>query len=473
MTDLSPVQAEGLSQDVLQSFFGGLRGRVLRPGDDGYDEARAVQNGLIDRRPALIVQCSGAADVIAAVNFARDHGLLLSVRGGGHNVAGNAVNDGGLVIDLSRMRAVHVDPRAKTARVQGGATWADLDRETQVFGLATPGGLVSTTGVAGLTLHGGMGHLRRPFGLSLDNLISVDIVTADGKLRTASATENEDLFWAVRGAGSNFGVVTSLEFRLHEVGPTVMLCATMYHLDDGEKVLRGWRSFLETCPEMFTPVAVFWSVPEGFPPEAVGTPVVILAGVYAGPVEEGERAVAPLRSLATPVLDLSGPTPFAGVQSAFDPFFPQGLLQYWKSTYVEELSDALLDELCVLVRNRPSPKTTLDVWPMAGAATRVGATETAFGRRRPYMIAFESTWTDPADDAVNIAWARDAHASMSRFSSGGIYLNFPGFGEEKVEMVRAAYGENFERLAALKAVHDPGNLFRMNINIPPIAGREA
>jgi FAD/FMN-containing dehydrogenase len=461
------------SNDKLTDLATRIHGRVLRPSDADYDEARRVQNGLIDRRPAVIVECSGAADVIAAVDFAREEGLVLSVRGGGHNVAGNSVNDGGLVIDLSRMRGVHVDAKARTARVMGGATWGDVDRETQVFGLATPGGVVSTTGVAGLTLHGGFGHLRRPYGLSVDNLLTVDIVTADGKLRTASESENADLFWAVRGAGSNFGVVTSFEFKLHPVGPVVMLGAVMYHVDDAEVVMRKWRSFIETLPnDLFTPIALFWSVPEGFPPEAVGTPVCILAGIYAGPVEEGEKVVAPMRAFAKPVLDLSGPSPYAGLQTAFDPFFPKGLLAYWKSTYVETLSDELIDAVCELARKRPSSKTTMDIWPMAGAASRVPASATAFGERRPFMIAFESTWTDPRDNDANIRWARDAHASMSRFASAGIYLNFPGFGEEKVEMARAAYGENFARLSQIKAKYDPDNLFRMNINIPPAVTAE-
>jgi FAD/FMN-containing dehydrogenase len=458
---------QAVPDEKLQEFTAAVRGVILRPGDPGYDDARRVQNGMIDRKPALIVQCSGAADVIAAVNLARDHGLLLSVRGGGHNVAGNAVNDGGLVVDLSRMRGVHVDARARTARAQGGATWGDLDRETQVFGLATPGGVVSTTGIAGLTLHGGFGHLRRPFGLSIDNLLSVDIVTADGQLRVASATENPDLFWAVRGAGSNFGVVTSMEFRLHPVGPTVTLGAVMYHLDDARTVMRKWRDFVATVPNEFTPIAIFWNVPEGMPPEAVGTPVCILAGVHVGSLEDGEKTIAPMRSWAKPVLDLSGPAPFAGIQAAFDPFFPKGLLQYWKSTYVNELSDGFLDALCDLAARRPSRKTTMDVWPMAGAASRVGPTDTAFGERRPYMVAFESTWTDPKENDANIGWARDAYASMSRLGGGGIYLNFPGFGEEKVDMAKAAYGANFDRLAQVKAKYDPANLFRMNINIPP------
>jgi FAD/FMN-containing dehydrogenase len=452
---------------AVQGLLDGLRGPVLGPGDPGYDDARTVQNGLIDRRPALVVRPTGAADVVQTVAFAREHGVLLSVKGGGHNVAGNATNDGGIVIDLSLMRAVHVDAKARTARVQGGATWSDLDRETQLFGLATPGGVVSTTGVAGLTLHGGMGHLRSKHGLSSDNLLSVDVVTADGQLRTASADENPDLFWAVRGAGSNFGVVTSFEFRLHPVGPTVILCAAIYALEDAPRVLRGWRDYIATAPDEFTPLAVFWSGPPGFPDAVVGRPVVILAGVYAGPLDEGERFVKPLRELATPLLDMSGPMPYVAVQSAFDPFFPKGDFYYWKSTYVEELGDGLLDALCRLAAERPSPRTTMDVWPQRGVAARIAPEETAFGRRPPYLVAFESTWTDPSENDANIAWARAACASMQRFEGSGIYLNFPGFGEEKEALVRAAYGANYERLARLKAVYDPTNLFRMNLNIAP------
>jgi FAD binding domain/Berberine and berberine like len=456
-----------LDDGVVQEFVASVRGAVLRPGDADYDDARAIQNGLIGRHPALIVRCSGTADVIQAVNFARTHNLVLSVKGGGHNVAGNAINDGGIVIDLSHMRGVHVDPKARTARVQGGATWGDLDRESQVFGLATPGGVVSTTGVAGLTLHGGMGHLRSKHGLSIDNLLSVDIVTADGQIRTASPTEHEDLFWAVRGAGSNFGVVTSFEFRLHPVGPIVMLCAPMYHLRDARQVLPRWREYISTVPDAFTPLAVFWSVPPGFPEELVGEPIVILAGLYAGSVDEGEQVAQPLRELATPLLDLSGPMPYTTIQGSFDPFFPKGMLYYWKSTYVEQLSDGLLDALCQLAAERPSARTTMDIWPQRGAAARVRAEDTAFGRRPPYLIAFESSWTDPQETEANIAWARGAYSSMQRFASSGIYLNFPGFGEEQEELVRAAYGTNYERLARLKAQYDPANLFRMNQNIQP------
>src|SRR5919108_1088960 len=286
-----------LDPEAVQAFTATVRGQVVASGDDGYDEARAIWNGLIDRRPALIVRCSGAADVVDAVNFAREHDLLLSIKGGGHNVAGNAVNDGGIVIDLSQMNGVHVDPTHQTVRAQGGATLGDMDRETQLFGVAVPSGVVSTTGVAGLTLHGGAGHLRRRYGLSIDSLLSVDIVTADGKLRRASATENEDLFWAVRGAGSNFGVVTSFEFQAHPVGPMVMVGAVFYPLEDIQQVLPAWRDYTASAPDELSSIALCWSVPphEPFPAELHGTPAVVVAGAYAGPVEEGERVVQPLR----------------------------------------------------------------------------------------------------------------------------------------------------------------------------------
>jgi FAD/FMN-containing dehydrogenase len=460
--------APPLDETTVQAFTARVHGQVIRPADPDYDAARTIQNGLIDRHPGLIVRCSGAADVVEAVNFAREHNLLVAVRGGGHNVAGNAICDDGLVIDLSAMRGVHVDPTTRAVRVQGGATWTEVDRETQLFGLAVPGGVVSTTGVAGLTLHGGMGHLRRKHGLSIDNLLSVDIVTADGRLRTASAEENADLFWAVRGAGSNFGVVTSFEFRAHPLGPAVMLCAALYALEDAPHVVPAWRDFMETAPEEVSSLVVFWSVPAGFPPEIQGQPVAIVAALYAGAAEEGERVLRPLRELATPVLDMSGALPYTAIQSAFDPFFPKGLLMYWKSLYVEELSDELIGDLCRLAADRPSAMSPIDIWHHGGAMHRVGADATAFGRRAaPYMLSFDSTWTDPHDTERNIAWTRAAWAAMHRYSFGGLYLNFPGFGEEKEDLLRAAYESNYGRLQTLKATYDPTNLFRMNLNIPP------
>jgi FAD/FMN-containing dehydrogenase len=446
------------------------RGPVLTPDTPGYDEARSIWNGLIDRLPALIVQCSGAADVVDAVNFAREQGLDLSIKAGGHNVAGNAVNDGGIVIDLSQMRGVTVDPAAQTVRVQGGATWGDCDRETQLFGLAVPGGVVSTTGVAGLTLHGGVGHLRRKYGLSIDSLLSVDVVTADGQFRRASATENEDLFWAVRGAGSNFGVVTSFEFRAHPVGPMVMVGAIFYPLEDARTILPAWRDFMAAAPDELSSLAICWSIPpaEPFPPEVHGTPIVAIAAAYCGPVEEGERIVQPLRELGEPVVDASGPWPWLGLQSGFDAIFGPGELRYWKSRALAELSEDAIGEILELAGRRPTPLTDIVIWHHGGAMSRVGEADTAYGGRdAQFLVTAEANWTDPAQNDEAIGWAREVWDAMERFSTGGMYLNFPGFGEEKETLARAGYGANFERLTELKAKYDPDNLFRMNINIPP------
>jgi FAD/FMN-containing dehydrogenase len=398
---------------------------------------------------------------------------VLSVRGGAHNVAGNAVNDGGVVIDLSAMTAVHVDPTARTARAQGGATWGDLDRETQLYGLAAPGGVVSTTGIGGLTLHGGLGHLRRKHGLSMDNLVSVDIVTADGQVRQASERENPDLFWAVRGAGSNFGVVVSFEFRLHPVGPMVALSAPFYPMDQGGSVFRAWRDYVERAPDEVSSIFLFWAVPdnEHFPEELRGRPAAIVGTVYAGPVEEGERVLQPLREFGTPLMDLSGPIPYTALQTAFDPFFPEGRLYYWKSTYVDTLSDAAIDTLVEIAQRRPSNLSAATFWHLGGAIGRVDPTATAYYRRdAPYLFTAEASWEDPATNDANIAWSRDALTAMQPYSRGGSYLNFPGFGEEKEAMLRAAFGPNYDRLAALKHRYDPTNLFRMNLNIKPAAG---
>ena len=469
MTDQLATEAP-LDPEARQGFIEGVRGVVLASGDSGYDDGRAIWNGLIDRRPALIVQCSGAADVVDAVNFARERGLLLSVKGGGHNVAGNAVNDGGLVIDLSSMRGVHVEPSTETVRAQGGALWGDCDRETQLFGLAVPGGVVSTTGIAGLTLHGGVGHLRRKHGLSIDNLLSVDIVTADGQLRRASATENEDLFWAVRGAGSNFGVVTSFEFQAHPVGPMVMVGAVFYPQEAAREVLPAWRDYMASAPEELSSLAFFWNVPphEPFPPEHHGHPVLILAGVYTGSVEDGEPVVQPLRELAQPLIDLSGPWPWLGLQSGFDALFPPGDLRYWKSRAFGALPEEAIDEIADWGARRPTPLTDITIWHHGGAMSRVAENATAYaGRDAPFLVTGEVSWTDPTQSDEAIGWGRDFWAAMGRHSTGGLYLNFPGLGEEKEELVKAGYGANYERLAALKAKYDPANLFRMNLNITP------
>jgi FAD/FMN-containing dehydrogenase len=464
MTD-SKVDAE-----QLQAFAMQMRGPVLTPEDPAYEEARTIWNGLIDRRPAMIAQCSGAADVVDAVNFAREHDLVVSIRGGGHNVAGNAVNDDGIVIDLSQMRGVHVDAPTGRVRAQGGATLGDLDRETQLFGLAVPAGVVSTTGVAGLTLHGGAGHLRRKHGLTIDNLLSVDIVTADGELRRASATENEDLFWAVRGAGSNFGVVTSFEFQAHPIGPMVMVGAIFYPLDEIKTLLPAWRDYVSAASNELSSVAITWSVPphEPFPPEHHGRPVLVVAAAYAGPVDEGQPVVQPLRELGEPLLDLSGPWPWLGLQSGFDALYPKGGFYYWKSRALDELSSEAIDDIADFAGRRPSPLTDIIVWHNGGAIADIGESDTAYGGRDAgYLVTVEASWDDPAlsDDAI--AWARECWDAMGRHSNGGIYLNFAGFGEEKEALVKAGYGTNYERLRNLKAKYDPANLFRMNLNVPP------
>jgi FAD/FMN-containing dehydrogenase len=470
---LPAATLSGIDESEVVSFRASLRGTLLQPGDFGYDEARSVRNGLIDRHPALIANCTGVADVVAAVNLAREHELLLSVRGGGHNVSGAAMNDGGIVIDLSAMRGVRVDPAARTVRVQGGATWGDVDRETQLFGLATPGGNVSTTGVGGLTLHGGWGWLRRKYGYSVDNLVAVDIVTADGRVRTASESENPDLFWAVRGAGSNFGVVTSFEFRLHEVGPLVAFAAPIYAMEDTGRVVPAWRDFMNAAPDEVSSQLFLWSVPatEAFPADLHDKAMVAPAAMYTGPVEEGERVLRPLRELATPLLDLSATMPYAVLQGAFDALFPKGRLYYWKSLYLDDFDEETMAATIQYARDRPTPMTLLGLWHLGGgAASRVGAEATAFGRRDAlYLLSFDTTWEDPAETERCLAWTRAAWADMRRLGTGGLYLNFAGFGEEKEALVRAAYGANYDRLVELKTRYDPSNLFRMNQNIRPRA----
>jgi FAD/FMN-containing dehydrogenase len=477
MLDLQVVTNTGaqgqLAGAAIEEFKKSMRGLVLCADDDGYNEARQVWNGLIDRRPALIACCTGVADVRDAVDFARTHDLLVSVRGGGHNVAGSAVCDGGLMIDLSPMKGIHVDPKRHTARAQGGVTWGDLDRETQAFGLVTPGGVVSTTGIAGLTLGGGLGWLRSKYGLCCDNLISVDIVTAGGELCTASAEENSELFWAVRGGGGNFGVVTSFEYRLYPVGPTVMMCVVMYPLEAAPTVLPAWRDFVANTPDEVSSQAYFWGIPavEGFPREIWNKPLIIMTAMYAGDADVGERVLDPLRRLATPVVDLSGQMPYTTAQTLFDPFLPKGQRYYYfKSTDLSSLDDRVIDTVIACAHQRPVPSVLLALWHYGGAMRRVNEDATAFGSRdTPFLFSVDAIWDDPADSERVIAWTRDQVATLKPFSSGGLYVNFSGFGEEGEALVRAAYGANYTRLAALKHRYDPRNLFHMNQNIRPAA----
>ena len=460
-----------LDEAVVERFGSGLRGELLRSGDADYDEARSLWNGVIDRHPALIVRCAAVEDVVACVNFARENDLLVAVRGGGHNVAGTASAEGGLVIDLSGMKSIEVDPERRTVRAAAGATIGELDEETQKHGLATPMGVVSETGIAGLTLNGGMGHLRRKHGLSSDNLISVELVTADGRILTASGEENEDLFWAIRGGGGNFGIVTSFEYRLYPLGPEVMCAFVFYPGDRAREVLRSAEEYLAHAPDEVSSLGVLGRIPrvEDFPEEWHGEPFVAFLAVYAGSVEDGEEALRPLRELGDPIVDFSGPMPYVEVQKLLDEDYPDGWRYYWKSLNVDELGDGEIEALIEQAEAAPSDHSTIDIWFQGGAMGRVGTDESAFGDRgAPYLLGIEANWeAEPQEDEANIAWARACYSDLRRFSSGGMYLNFPGFLEEGQGLMRDAYGGNYERLVALKNQYDPANLFRLNQNIEP------
>jgi hypothetical protein len=471
MTATTTHSTTAISAEALAALRATVRGQILVPGDEGYETSRLVWNKMIDRRPALIARCTGTADVIAAVNFAREHGLVTAVHGGGHGVAGHATCDDGMMIDLSPMKGIHIDPQRRTARAQGGVTWGDLDHEAQVFGLAAPGGIVSTTGIAGLTLGGGYGWLRRKHGLSCDNLIAADVVTADGRLITASETEHTELFWALRGGGGNFGVVTSFEYRLHEVGPQVVFLGVMYPIEQAAVLLPRWRDFMETAPDAFSGNAMFWTIPEGsgFPPELYNRGIFFLPGVYAGSVEQGMRVIQPLRELAEPLFDMTGAYPYTTVQSLFDWVSPDGeRLHYWKSLFLHQLDESTMTELMKWVLDRPVSSALVDLWWMTGAVGRVSAGETAIGdRSSPLTLVFNTIWDDPASSDANIAWTRAFSQAMELYSPGGSYLNFPGFGEEGEVLVQRSFGANYARLAAVKAQYDPMNFFRLNQNIKP------
>ncbi len=474
MTDVEMMSLSGepvtVRAGAVDDLRTALRGELLLPASAGYDAARAVWNGLIDRRPALIARCSGPADVMIAVRFARERDLLVSVRGGAHSVAGNAVCDGGLMIDLSGMRGVRVDPVSRTARAQGGVTWGDLDHETQIYGLATPGGVVSDTGIAGLTLGGGAGWLRGKFGLSCDNLRSADVVTAEARMVVAGPEGDSDLLWALRGGGGNWGVVTSFEYDLHPVGPMVTVVFTNYAGERAGQVLRDFRSFMRSAPDEISALGSLWRIPdeESYPEGVRGRPAVLIAACYAGPVDEGERAMAPLRALDRPILDTSGVMPFVEAQRAFDADYPWGWCYYWKSHYLDDLSDEVIDLAVGRAYTSPSPHTNIDIWPLGQAVQRYGVDHAAFGRRDArYAVSIEANWEDRADSDRNIAWARAFWEALRPLAQGGMYPNFPGIAPESLSVVRASYPGTFERLVAMKRTYDPDNFFRMNLNIPP------
>ncbi|WP_244512654.1 FAD-binding oxidoreductase [Ensifer sp. LC163] len=457
-----------MPHDALRSQ---LRGDLLEPGSPAYDAARIVWNGMIDRRPELIARCRNAADVAASVNYARAHRLAIAVRSGGHNVAGYAVSDGGLMIDMSAMNAVHITPGLDRAYVEGGATWGDVDAATTPFGRATPGGLISMTGVAGLTLSGGIGWLRGTHGLSCDNLVAADVVTADGDLIHASETENADLLWALKGGGGNFGIVVNFEFRLHPVAEELIFCAPAYPEERANDILPKWRDYMATAPDEISGLAEFSTIPgdPAYPEPTWGKRVVTLATVYDGPAEVGERVTQPLRSLGEPLLDFSGRMSYRALQSIYDEMFPKGRDRcYWKSTYLAGLDNGVVAEITRRVATRPSEMTLASIWKFGGAVQRVAADATAFGdRSMPFMLSLDAIWSDPADDEANIGWVRDVWRDMQLYSTGRLYLNFPGLGEGE-NLVRDAFGaETYARLQMVKRAYDPHNLFHMNQNILP------
>jgi len=473
-TTLPTLEGEqtDVSDEALSEFRTQLRGEALTPGDAGYEQARVPFNAMHADRPSLIVRCTGTADVVDAVKFARERGIEVAVRGGGHSIAGLSSSNGGMVIDLSLMRGVDVDPEARLARAQGGAVWGDVDRETQAFGLATPGGVVSDTGVAGLTLGGGYGWIRRKYGLSCDNVVAAQVVGADGEVRIASADVNPDLFWAIRGGGGNFGIVSSLTFRLHPLGPIIAFAGVFYPVEDAAAVLRGYRDYFADAPDEVTSEADAITMPaDPSLPEAIHDQACLLVGaVYAGDPNEGMHVLRPLRELGTPLADISQPMPFTAVQSAFDPFFPRGQLQsYWKSLYLAELSDEAADVIVKKAQERPSPLTLVNISVMGGAIGQVAPDDTAFSERSaPYLIAIMGNWNDPAGNGGNIAWVRNAWQEIEKFGTGSTYLNFGGRADEGMDAgVVDAFGRNLRRLAGVKAIYDPANFFRRNNNILP------
>ena len=447
-----------------------IRGPVIDPDDEGYDAARAIWNGAIDRRPACVARCTGVADVVAAVRFARERDLLVALRSGGHGVGGHALCDGGLVIDLSPMKGIRVDPAARTARAEAGVLWGELDRETQLHGLATVGGIVTHTGIAGLTLGGGIGWLMRKHGATVDNLLSVDLVTAEGELLAASEDENPDLFWGIRGGGGNFGVVTSFEYRLHPVGPIVLAGPIFHPLEHAREVLAFYREFIATAPDEVTTIfELSVAPPVPFLPEEVhGKPIVMVGACYAGAPEDGIEVVRPLKEFGTPIVDLLEPKLYTALQSMFDPSVPHGWHRYWKSVELPPLTDDAIETLVEHASAQTSPKSYCIVFQLGGALACVGEDETAYSQRdAAHNVNINAVWTeDDVEGERHVAWARDFFSAMQPHARGRVYLNF--LGDEGADRVRQAYGDRqYGRLVELKRAYDATNFFRLNQNIEP------
>jgi FAD/FMN-containing dehydrogenase len=478
MNSLAITQRNGsqgtLAISDIDEFAKHLRGRLVRRGDAEYAGVRAVWNGMIEKQPALIARVQGVADVIEAMRFARQHDLLLSVRSGGHNVAGTALCDGGLTIDLSSMKGVLVDAKAREVVVQPGATWGDVDRETQLYGLAVPGGIVSTTGVPGLTLGGGFGWLSRKYGYTCDNLLEAELVTADGRVLRASATENTDLFWGLRGGGGNFGVVTAFKFRLQSVGPQVMAGMILYPLDQAAEVMQFFRKFTANSPEELGALLALRLAPPApfLAKELHGKPLVAILVCYVGDPEEGARVLKPLKEFGQPLADFIAPQPFTAQQAMLDGDEIAGRQYYWKSEYLHDIKEDAIDTLIARARHLSSPHSAILVFQLGGAISRVGATETAAsGRDARYIVNIAGAWENRRDNEREMKWVRDTWAAVRPFGTGSVYVNFMAE-DERPERLHAAYGtEIYQRLASLKDRYDPDNFFRTNQNIRPAQER--
>ncbi len=465
ITALTGVPNSVTDEDV-SALRAEMRGAVMLPNEDGFEEARTVWNGMIDREPGLVVQPLGTSDVKAAVEFAANRGLLISIKGGGHQIGGLAVADGALLVDMSQMRHVHVDPEARTVRVGAGCLLTDVDRECQRHSLAFPTGINSTTGIAGLTLGGGFGWITRKHGMTVDNLISIQIVTADGEILTASPDRHPDLFWACTGGGGNFGIVSSFEFRLHPVGPEVLSGLIVHPLEDGPELLRNYREISESAPDELT----VWTVMRKAPPlpfipeDWHGRGVMVFAVCYCGDMVEGEKAVAELRALGTPIADVVGPHPYTGWQAAFDPLLTPGARNYWKSQDFLDLTEETIAHLLDAAENLPDDQTEIVLPHLGGAMSRVSAGDTAFPQRNAHFtMNLHTRWEDPSKDDACISWARTLSEKVASQSTGSVYVNF--MPEDEADRIHSAYGANMERLRRVKGQYDPGNLFRVNHNI--------
>ena len=457
-----------LSEKSIQEFKATLRGSLIEPQDAGYDDARKVYNAMISKHPRMIVRCADVADVIQSVNFARENKMLLSIRSGGHNAGGLGICDDGLVIDLSLMKYTRVDPKAKTVVAGAGCTWGDIDHATHAFGMATPSGIISTTGVGGLTLGGGIGHLTRNCGLTIDNLLSVDMVLADGSFVTASADQNQDLFWAVRGGGGNFGVVTSFTFRLHNIS-MVYAGPILYDISETREVMKWYQKFIKNAPDELGGFFAFIIVPPGppFPEQYHMKKMCGVVWAYSGPMEKAEEVFKPIRAFKKPAIDLAGPLPQPALQGMFDGLYPTGLQWYWRSDFVNELGDEAIDKHIQFGNTMPTLWSSMHLYPINGAAGRVKKKDTAWNYR-------DATWAmviigvdpDPANKEKVSAWSKQYWEAVHPYSAGGVYLNF--ISDEGESRIKASYGDNYERLVTTKSKYDPGNLFRVNQNIKPV-----